>query len=283
MTTALDAALAQLDAVLDETAVVDAAPEVVEQGAEPDTVKPTSIDDELAQLEAMMGIDVPGEEIDPVVDLPTLEEVATVIEMEESRSEAYSETVADGAADPDMPDAELTPDTSVAEKKAEKAKPKIKARAYGDAKPSAALIARLGSVEAASMHLKISESDETVDAKSLTETLKERLTKLDDLPKKVGEKAVNLIAHLGGGAKLSCYTEIAIKMLLDNGELTSKELFDRYIARPYSEGTSRSQCGQMMQLLPALGLADRTSRGSLALRKDSLIAKQLREVFSVAA
>lgn len=79
------------------------------------------------------------------------------------------------------------------------------------------------------------------------------------------------------------YTEIAIKMLLDNGELTSKELFDRYIARPYSEGTSRSQCGQMMQLLPALGLADRTSRGSLALRKDSLIAKQLREVFSVAA
>lgn len=268
---------------MDETAVVDAAPEVVEQGAEPDTVKTTSIDDELAQLEAMMGIDVPGEEIDPVVDLPTLEEVATVIEMEESRSEAYSETVADGAADPDMPDAELTPDTSVAEKKAEKAKPKIKARAYGDAKPSAALIARLGSVEAASMHLKISESDETVDAKSLTETLKERLTKLDDLPKKVGEKAVNLIAHLGGGAKLSCYTEIAIKMLLDNGELTSKELFDRYIARPYSEGTSRSQCGQMMQLLPALGLADRTSRGSLALRKDSLIAKQLREVFSVAA
>ena len=81
MTTALDAALAQLDAVLDETAVVDAAPEVVEQGAEPDTVKTTSIDDELAQLEAMMGIDVPGEEIDPVVDLPTLEEVATVIEM----------------------------------------------------------------------------------------------------------------------------------------------------------------------------------------------------------
>ena len=52
MTTALDAALAQLDAVLDETAVVDAAPEVVEQGAEPDTVKTTSIDDELAQLEA---------------------------------------------------------------------------------------------------------------------------------------------------------------------------------------------------------------------------------------
>ena len=52
------------------------------------------------------------------------------------------------------------------------------------------------------MHLKISESDETVDAKSLTETLKERLTKLDDLPKKVGEKAVNLIAHLGGGEAL---------------------------------------------------------------------------------
>jgi hypothetical protein len=298
MTTALDAALAQLDAALD-TSEPSTGSEVVTDGevvagSEPVTEVelaltltveekgPSSIDDELAQLEAMIGSEIPTLETsdDALIDIPTLEEVASEIAAAESREEAYSKM--GEPEDSGTPDATIEPDPDAGEK-LKKGTPKIKARAHGEAKPSAALVARLGSVEAVTAHLKISEGDDAVDAKELVTALSERLSGLDDLPKKVGEKAVNLIAHLGGGAKLSCYTEIAIKMLVSKGELTSKELIDRYIARPYSEGTSRSQCGQMMQLLPALGLADRTTRGSLTLRKDSVIAKQLSDAFSAAA
>lgn len=297
MTTALDAALAQLDAaaepselptesdvVTDSEIVTDLEPAAEVELSLTLTVEEkgsSSLDDELAQLEALIGADIPTATVDDtIVDLPTLKEVASEIAAAESREEAYSKM--EDTSEAGIPDAAIEPDPTASEKP-KKAPPKIKARAHGDAKPSAALVSRLGSVEAVTAHLKISDGDSAVDSKELVKALNERLSGLDDLPKKVGEKAVNLIAHLGGGAKLSCYTEIAIKMLIETGELTSKALFERYVARPYSEGTSRSQSGQMMQLLPALGLADRTGRGSLTLRKDSVIAKQLSEAFSAAA
>lgn len=319
---ALDQALAELESELDPTAavadadVIETTPVVeVEEAPEVATVEEPAAStpvDELADLEAMLGIDadaVPeavvaaadapaetpddainsdldaleallGEDIPSVTeaDAVTLEAVEQELHLAETREELYEDTAPDAVGAVDLTAADATKGET------KPAKPvKMKSRAHGASKPSAALIARLGSVEAVETHLRIEAGDSELSTKDLTELLKERMASLDTLPKKVGEKAVNLIAHLAGNSKLSCYTEIALEMLLETGELSSKALYDRYKARPYSEGTSRSQCGQLMQLLPAMGIAERPTSGSLTLVKDSPMANALREAMKAAA
>lgn len=271
--------LADLEAMLGIDA--DAVPEAVvataaDAPAEAPAEAPVdTINSDLDALEALLGEDIPSV---TEADAVTLEAVEQELHLAETREELYEDTAPDavGAVDltaADAPKGEAKP-----------AKPvKMKSRAHGASKPSAALIARLGSVEAVETHLRIEASDSELSTKDLTELLKERMASLDTLPKKVGEKAVNLIAHLAGNAKLSCYTEIALEILLETGELSSKTLYDRYKARPYSEGTSRSQCGQLMQLLPAMGIAERPTTGSLTLVKDSPMANAIREAMKSAA
>lgn len=101
----------------------------------------------------------------------------------------------------------------------------------------------------------------TIDEKDKALTDDERFDKrialletIDNMPKKIGEKAANLFAHVSRGAALSNYTRIAVNFLFSNDELTSKQLKDVYMTR-YSEGTASSQTTQMMNLLPALGIA----------------------------
>ncbi|MGU5794221.1 hypothetical protein ACV1DW_15430 [Aeromonas hydrophila] len=304
---ALDQALAELEADIDAAVPPAAAvaEEVIEVLTEETVEAAAPPVDELADLEAMLGMDAApvaaatpsaetpavdtvnndldaleellGETEVPTPDAVTLEAVEQELSLAETREELYAETAPDAAGAVDLTaDAAKTPAKS-------DAPVKMKSRAHGASKPSAALVARLGSVEAVETHLRIDAGDSSLSAKELTELLKERMAELDTLPKKVGEKAVNLIAHLAGGAKLSCYTEIALEMLLETGELSSKALYDRYKARPYSEGTSRSQCGQLMQLLPAMGIAERPTTGSLTLVKDSPMASALREAMKSAA
>jgi hypothetical protein len=275
--------LADLEAMLGIDA--DAVPEAVVAAAvdapaeapveAPAEAPVDTINSDLDALEALLGEDIPSV---TEADAVTLEAVEQELHLAETREELYEDTAPDavGAVDltaADAPKGEAKP-----------AKPvKMKSRAHGASKPSAALIARLGSVEAVETHLRIEAGDSELSTKDLTELLKERMASLDTLPKKVGEKAVNLIAHLAGNAKLSCYTEIALEILLETGELSSKTLYDRYKARPYSEGTSRSQCGQLMQLLPAMGIAERPTTGSLTLVKDSPMANAIREAMKSAA
>jgi len=102
----------------------------------------------------------------------------------------------------------------------------------------------------------------TIDTKDLAMSDEQRFDKrvalleqIDKMPKKIGEKATNLFAHVSKGAALSNYTRIAINFLVQNDEMSSKQLKDAYLSRPYSEGTSSSQCTQLMHLLPALGIA----------------------------
>lgn len=270
--------LADLEAMLgiDADAVPEAVVAAADAPAETSAETPVdTINSDLDALEALLGEDIPSV---TEADAVTLEAVEQELHLAETREELYEDTAPDavGAVDltaADAPKGETKP-----------AKPvKMKSRAHGASKPSAALIARLGSVEAVETHLRIEAGDSELSTKDLTELLKERMASLDTLPKKVGEKAVNLIAHLAGNSKLSCYTEIALEMLLETGELSSKALYDRYKARPYSEGTSRSQCGQLMQLLPAMGIAERPTSGSLTLVKDSPMANALREAMKAAA
>ncbi len=263
-----DVATAVAESSPDE--VIQAVTETLSEAPAADAVPDTLVSD-LDDLEALLVADVVA------VPASTSEEVAQELAMVETREELYAETDADAAGA-----ADLVVETEAAPAETEKPA-KIKARAHGASKPSAALIARLGSVEAVEAHLHIDASDGTLSRADLSTLIKSRMEDLDGLPKKVGEKAVNLIAHIAGGAGLSCYTRIALEMLLESGELTSKALYERYKARPYSEGTSRSQCGQLMQLLPAMGIAERPVPGSLVLIKDSPIAESLRSLIGKAA
>ena len=263
-----DVATAVAESSPDE--VIQAVTETLSEAPAADAVPDTLVSD-LDDLEALLGADVVA------VPASTIEEVAQELAMVETREELYAETDADAAGA-----ADLVVETEAAPAETEKPA-KIKARAHGASKPSAALIARLGSVEAVEAHLHIDASDGTLSRADLSTLIKSRMEDLDGLPKKVGEKAVNLIAHIAGGAGLSCYTRIALEMLLESGELTSKALYERYKPRPYSEGTSRSQCGQLMQLLPAMGIAERPVPGSLVLIKDSPIAESLRSLIGKAA
>ena len=273
----LDALEALLEAPEATADAVDASPvevaEAVTEALSEDVAADAQIDAlgaDLDDLDALLGSDV-------AFPTSTIEEVAQELAMVETRDELDAETDADAAGA-----ADLVVETEAAPAESEKPG-KIKARAHGASKPSAALIARLGSVEAVEAHLHIDASDGTLSRADLSTLIKSRMEDLDSLPKKVGEKAVNLIAHIAGGAGLSCYTRIALEMLLESGELTSKALYERYKARPYSEGTSRSQCGQLMQLLPAMGIAERPVPGSLVLIKDSPIAESLRSLIGKAA
>lgn len=102
---------------------------------------------------------------------------------------------------------------------------------------------------------------------------------IDKMPKKIGEKVTNLFAHIAKGAQLSNYTRIALNLLMANGELTSKMLRDTYLSRPYSEGTSSSQCTQLMNLLPALGIVKKEA-GKLVLNPTSTLFPLLTSIKS---
>lgn len=92
---------------------------------------------------------------------------------------------------------------------------------------------------------------------------------------KVQEKIITVMASLNSGAKLSPYIAIPVRQLLDNGTITSADIIAAYMATgSMGTGTARSQCTQMMTLLPYLGLAARSDK-SLALNNASLLATSL--------
>lgn len=202
-----------------------------------------------------------------------LDALEATVALEEAKKEAYetAESVSDDK------DVEIKAGDSSAEISKASKEPKMKARASGDSKPSAALVARLGNVDAVYNQLVFFAEDATKSAEDLKAECDKRLKSFDALPKKIGEKAVNLVTHLAGGASLSVYTQIALEMLFNAGELSSKALVEHYMARPYSEGTSRSQAGQIMRLVQAFGIADGSS-SHVTLNKDSIIGQALKEV-----
>ena len=104
---------------------------------------------------------------------------------------------------------------------------------------------------------------------------------IDALPKKVGEKAINVFQHLNAGVLLSVYTHDAIVFLKAHGSMTVAELKAHYAMpavgvrnKGYSAGTAGAQSSQMKSLLPALGIA--TCDGTtLTLNSESILADML--------
>lgn len=86
---------------------------------------------------------------------------------------------------------------------------------------------------------------------------------VDGLPKKVKEKAANLVDFLHKGRTLSVFTQVAVNIMKEEGKLSNERLVraftteatKRGMAAGYSIGTARSQAGQQIALFGRLGLA----------------------------
>ena len=107
--------------------------------------------------------------------------------------------------------------------------------------------------------------------------------RIDGLAKKVGEKAVNMIRNRSNPGGVQVYTRIALDHLIEQGKMTSASLRGVYAGRsayggPYKTGTQSAQANQIMQLFPALGIAERSEdKSTLTLNKGSAIVADYRK------
>lgn len=105
---------------------------------------------------------------------------------------------------------------------------------------------------------------------------------VDALPKKVKEKAANLVDFLHKGRPLSVFTQVAVNILKEEGKFSNERLVraftleatKRGMSSGYSIGTARSQAGQQVALFGRLGIA-RLAGNVLVPNEDNAIWKRL--------
>lgn len=104
------------------------------------------------------------------------------------------------------------------------------------------------------------------------------LDSIDQLPKKVQDKARNALHAAVNGGNASVYTQKAIDMMKNatGGVITSKDLKSRLEQDGYTSGTAAAQAQQQMVLLDFLGIAKR-NRNELALVTNSPVLKALQK------
>lgn len=202
------------------------------------------------------------------VDLEMLDAEATAAEI---KSSAYAEQEAPVAANDD--EAPIVATTTAAKSKTTRA-PRVSRAAGGK---SSAVLASVMPAEALLKAACLVSGD--VEDPALVDALK---TNVDSLAKKVGDKAVNLLRNASDPRKLQNYTRLGLEFLIENGAASSKTLTDMLQAKGYTIGTARSQANQLMALLPALKVADRSGR-NLALNADSTLVTQFTDASLVAA
>lgn len=88
-----------------------------------------------------------------------------------------------------------------------------------------------------------------------------KVAEIDNLPKKVQDKARNALMAMTVGVRLSQYTGYAVNALkLSGGAIEVGAIRDILAKRGYSQGTASAQAQQQMALLPFLGVAEREGR-----------------------
>lgn len=243
--------------------------------------------DEAAELDALLGnLDLPEDEI-VTVQAVTDETEETVIEETEGEAPvelaATDETVLDDeTADAIEAEMELqeareelyaNQEASEADLEAQPAPTKA-ARAPKAAKPRAA---------------RISLDSLPVDAFVLTslipddlEANKQAVIRGCPAQKKVQEKFENVLVSIHQNKAPSTYVMDCFRVLDKAGTATSPDLVAalkstnlKNGSKTYSEGTARSQVGQIMALFPALKIATRNGN-ALTINPDSLLVEALR-------
>mgnify|MGYP000380302049 CR=1 FL=1 len=104
----------------------------------------------------------------------------------------------------------------------------------------------------------------------------------DSLAKKTKEKAINMQAFRVNGDSLSVYTDIAMRLLISKGEMTTAELKNAYMTatpKAYTPGTANAQSGQIFQLLPAFDIATKADSKTLVLNEENVAVIKFKETF----
>ena len=97
------------------------------------------------------------------------------------------------------------------------------------------------------------------DLKAFFDNPADKLAQIDTLPKKIQDKARNVLSAISGSGTVSTYTKQAVKALTaaENGTMTAKDLKAHLLSCGYSDGTAAAQAQQQMVLLSYLGVAAR--------------------------
>ena len=232
-----------------------------------------ALDAELAELLNEMEGEAPVE-VEAAPEAHKEEEIEDAIEaleLEEVKQEIYEEQAA--ADDCDLEEHEATePEKSATADDDEgevevKSAPKRRAGSTTGMKPSDAL--KVINEEGWADMLAFDINDAGLDTEALEKKNKSRLYVLDHLNKKQQERVVNMFRWISGG-KLRNYTEIAMKLLAEKGEITSVELRDHYVSLHKSPKTANSQVSNYMHVLPAMEIATKVGN-VLTLNSDSTI------------
>lgn len=256
---AIDALLA--DELLESGAAGDDLDELLDElAAEEETAGVAKVEPELAQ-----------EELDEIA----LESALSSLEIEVAKDAAYAaqEAAAEVAAKTGkIITPETAPDAVEKKKKADKPKePRVNAGSTANMKKSDAIRHKLG--DACYQICVLDTQMAKMNDADLKVAIDQVIADVDTLPKKVGEKVLNLLCAINGKDNLSVYTKIAIELLKEKGPegMTTADLRQKYLDRPYSPGTSSAQSSQMFQLLPFLGIAKR-SGNTMILNEESVFA-----------
>jgi hypothetical protein len=250
----IDAALGSLDLDLniEETGVLEEITEadVLEAVAEEETVTEEPAVEELDQALALD------------------DDALNAIELEAAKEDAYGEQEAESS---DVGDTTATPAPAAA-------KP---AKAAAAKTPKAPKAPRdLASLPESAFVLSIANPPE-----DLAQNKADVMARAPG-QKKVNEKFENLLLTVPAGKRPSTYTMDCFAALVNKGgTITSTDLVATLKATVkkdgncYTEGTARSQAGQIMALFPILEIATRVKQ-TLTLNEDSLLAFAMKEMLS---
>ena len=202
-----------------------------------------------------------AEEVIEELDFADLEAVGTAIE----REAAYAEQVSDATVD------------TAAAATAMINKPARKAAGTRTPKTPKTPGAPRAPRDMASIPAEYFVTDVNNTDASTFEAAKTAMIAKTPTQKKVAEKFEQLFACLSIGKKPSDYVCDIFPVLDAKGSMTSSDIVATFKARGLGQGTAQSQCGQILVLFGALGIATR-SGNTLTMNGDSKIAARLRGV-----
>lgn len=130
------------------------------------------------------------------------------------------------------------------------------------------------------------------DASALSEDDKSALRDafMSKMPgqKKVREKIEMVMCGLAAGQTPNRYVEIPFKLLATKGKVTRSDIMAAYLGSERKDGstnlnsgTAHAQTGQLMVLLPYLGIAKVSGKNELEWNDQSIVGAKLKELFGL--